>query len=29
MIFADTSFWIALRNRRDRRHAEAAALLRP
>lgn len=27
MIFVDTSFWIALRNRRDPRHAEAAALL--
>ena len=28
MIFADTSFWVALRNRRDRRHDEAVALLR-
>ena len=28
MIFVDTSFWIALRNRRDPRHAEAATLLR-
>ena len=27
MIFVDTSFWIALRNRRDPRHAEAATLL--
>lgn len=26
MKFVDTSFWIALRFRRDRRHAEAAAL---
>jgi predicted nucleic acid-binding protein len=28
MIFVDTSFWIALRNRRDPRHSEAATLLR-
>jgi predicted nucleic acid-binding protein len=28
MIFVDTSFWIALRNRRDPRHAEATTLLR-
>lgn len=28
MIFVDTSYWVALRNRRDRHHAEAAALLR-
>ena len=28
MIFVDTSFWVALRNRRDERHAEATALLR-
>lgn len=28
MIFVDTSFWIAVRNRRDPRHAEAATLLR-
>jgi predicted nucleic acid-binding protein len=28
MIFVDTSFWIALRNRSDPRHAEAATLLR-
>lgn len=28
MIFADTSFWVALRNRRDPRHPEASALLR-
>jgi predicted nucleic acid-binding protein len=28
VIFVDTSFWIALRNRRDPRHAEAATLLR-
>ena len=27
MIFVDTSFWVALRNRRDGRHAESAALL--
>jgi predicted nucleic acid-binding protein len=27
MIFVDTSFWAALRNRRDGRHAEAVALL--
>ena len=27
MIFVDTSFWLALRNRRDARHAEALALL--
>lgn len=27
MIFVDTSFWVALRNRRDARHAEAAQLL--
>jgi predicted nucleic acid-binding protein len=27
VIFVDTSFWIALRNRRDDRHADAAALL--
>ncbi len=27
MIFADTSFWVALRNRRDPRHDAAAALL--
>ena len=28
MIFVDTSFWVALRNRRDARHAEAERLLR-
>lgn len=28
MIFADTSFWVAARLRRDARHEEAAALLR-
>lgn len=28
MIFVDTSFWIALRNRRDARHDEAVRLLR-
>jgi predicted nucleic acid-binding protein len=28
MIFVDTSFWVALRNRRDRHHAETEALLR-
>ncbi len=28
MIFADTSFWAALRNRRDPRHAMAIELLR-
>ena len=27
MIFVDTSFWVALRNRRDARHEEALALL--
>lgn len=27
MIFTDTSFWVALRNRRDPHHAEAAELL--
>ena len=27
MIFVDTSFWVALRNRRDDRHAAAVALL--
>ena len=27
MIFVDTSFWVALRLRRDRRHDEARALL--
>lgn len=27
MIFADTSFWVALRNRRDAHHDDAAALL--
>jgi len=27
MIFADTSFWVALRNRRDPHHSEAATLL--
>ncbi len=27
MIFVDTSFWIALRNRRDARHTEARRLL--
>lgn len=26
MIFVDTSFWVALRNRRDSRHVEARAL---
>ena len=26
MIFVDTSFWVAVRNRRDPRHAEAKAL---
>lgn len=28
MIFIDTSFWVALRNRRDARHDEAVELLR-
>lgn len=28
MIFVDTSFWVALRNRRDPRHEQAKALLR-
>lgn len=28
MIFVDTSFWVALRNRRDRHHVEASELLR-
>jgi predicted nucleic acid-binding protein len=28
MIFVDTSFWVAARNRRDPHHGEAAALLR-
>ncbi len=28
MTFVDTSFWVGLRNRRDRKHAAAAALLR-
>ena len=28
MIFVDTSFWLALQLPRDRRHAEAAALMR-
>jgi len=28
MIFVDTSFWVALRNRRDTHHQEAVALLR-
>ena len=27
MIFVDTSFWVAVRNRRDRHHADAEALL--
>jgi predicted nucleic acid-binding protein len=27
MIFVDTSFWVALRNRRDTNHAQAVALL--
>lgn len=27
MIFVDTSFWVALRNRRDAHHADALALL--
>jgi predicted nucleic acid-binding protein len=27
VIFVDTSFWVALRNRRDRHHAEAEVLL--
>ena len=27
MIFVDTSFWVALRNRRDARHEQARALL--
>lgn len=27
MIFVDTSFWVALRNRRDSHHEEAVALL--
>jgi uncharacterized protein len=27
MIFVDTSFWVALRNRRDQRHQEASTLL--
>ncbi len=28
MIFVDSSFWIALRNRQDRNHSEAAVLVR-
>jgi len=28
LIFVDTSFWVALRNARDRHHAEATALFR-
>ena len=28
MIFVDTSFWVALRNRQDGHHIEAVALLR-
>ncbi len=28
MIFVDTSFWVALRDRRDQRHPEAGALFR-
>ena len=28
MIFADTSFWVALRNSKDPRHPEASKLLR-
>jgi len=28
VIFADTSFWVALANRRDRHHAEAETLVR-
>lgn len=28
MIFVDTSFWVALRNRRDGRHQDAGKLLR-
>lgn len=28
MIFVDTSFWVALRNRRDRNHEQAKVLLR-
>ena len=28
MIFVDTSFWVALRNRRDRRHQDAGELVR-
>lgn len=28
MIFVDTSFWVALRNRRDAHHPEAESLLR-
>lgn len=28
MIFVDTSFWVAFRNRRDAHHSEAEALLR-
>ena len=28
MIFVDTSFWVAFRNRRDAHHPEAATLLR-
>jgi len=27
VIFVDTSFWVALRNRRDHRHEEARALM--
>lgn len=27
MIFVDTSFWVAVRNRRDRRHEDAETLL--
>lgn len=28
MIFVDTSFWVAIRNRRDPNHEQAARLLR-
>ena len=27
MIFVDTSFWVAYRNRRDARHTDSTALL--
>lgn len=28
MIFVDTSFWVAIRNRRDAKHEQAQQLLR-